>query len=115
MCLKFRCPAIPRDMEQCRDGSLHRYHATLASTFVCDLAHADVRARQSYDCFLLPNTLWSCVTSGDACGICCGVVKPGGVILAATAAFGPLEPGGADYWRMTAAAGPNSLRNMGGT
>src|SRR5262249_19709806 len=57
----------------------------------------------SYDCFLLPNTL-SHLRDLRAClQQALRVVKPGGVILASTAAFVPLIPDGADYWRNSVA------------
>lgn len=75
---------------------------TFAPTYVCDLAQADIIPSNAYDCFLLPNTLCVLRDIRNCMRHMIRVVKPGGVVLAATAALGPLEPGNGDYWRMSA-------------
>ena len=73
------------------------------ATYVCDLARSDgIIPTDRYDCFLLPNTL--CVLRDiDGClHHALRVVKPGGVILATTAAFVPLTPDDPDYWHLSA-------------
>jgi hypothetical protein len=72
-------------------------------TYVCDLAASEgVIPSGRYDCFLLPNTL--CVLRDlDGClRQAWRVVKPGGTILASTAAFVPLTPDYPDYWHLSA-------------
>lgn len=72
-------------------------------TYCCDLAQAEgVIPSDRYDCFLLPNTL-SVLRDLEGClRQALRVVRPGGVILASTAALGPLLPEPCDYWRMSA-------------
>jgi SAM-dependent methyltransferase len=72
-------------------------------TFVCDLAQsADVIPSDTYDCFLLPNTLQH-LRDVEAClRNALRIVKPGGVILASAAGLIPLIPDGPDYWRLSA-------------
>lgn len=73
-------------------------------TYVVDLARAeDVIPDETYDCFLLPNTLCVLKDIEGALRNALRVLKPGGVILASTAAFVPLTGGEDDYWRMSAA------------
>jgi len=72
-------------------------------TYLVDLAQSEgVIPDDSYDCFLLPNTL--CVRRDiEAClRHALRVVKPGGVILASTGTFVPLTGTGDDYWRLSA-------------
>jgi SAM-dependent methyltransferase len=72
-------------------------------TYVCDLAKADgLIPSNHYDCFLLPNTL--CVLRDiEAClRQALRVVKPGGTVLATTAAFVPLTADYPDYWHLSA-------------
>jgi hypothetical protein len=77
-------------------------NAAMNPTYVCDLAAADVVPSDRYDCFLLPNTLHALRDIRNCMRHMLRVVKPGGVVLAATAAMGPLETGGMDFWRMSA-------------
>jgi hypothetical protein len=75
------------------------------ATYTCDLAHSEaVIPSNRYDCFLLPNTL-SMLRDLDGClRHALRVVKPGGVILAATPTLGQLLPDvDGDYWRLTVA------------
>lgn len=74
-----------------------------APTFCCDLAKADGIVRSnSYDCFLLPNTLAFLKDLDASLREALRIVKPGGVILASTMSLGPLIPDGPEYWRLTA-------------
>ena len=75
-------------------------------TYVCDLADSDgVIPSDRYDCFLLPNTLCVLRDIEGCLRQALRVVKPGGVILAATAGFVPLveEDEYPDYWHLSAA------------
>lgn len=73
------------------------------STYICDLAEADgVIPSDRYDCFLLPNTLCVLRQIEPCLQQALRVVKPGGVILAATAGFVPLTPDYPDYWHLSA-------------
>jgi SAM-dependent methyltransferase len=71
-------------------------------TYVCDLAAADIIPSDRYDCFLLPNTLCVLRDIRNCMRHMLRVVKPGGVVLATTAAMGPLQADGSDFWRMSA-------------
>jgi SAM-dependent methyltransferase len=74
-----------------------------APTYTCDLARADgVIPSDRYDCFLLPNTLCVLRDIEDCLRQALRVVKPGGIVLATTASFVPLNPDSPDYWRLTA-------------
>jgi hypothetical protein len=79
-------------------------HPQVQPTFVCDLAHSEsILPSESYDCFLLPNTLCVLYDIEGCLRHALRVIKPGGVILASTASFVPLAPDYPDYWRLTAA------------
>ena len=71
-------------------------------TYLCDLAAADIIPSDRYDCFLLPNTLCVLRDIRSCMRHMLRVVKPGGVVLASTAAMGPLQGDGMDFWRMSA-------------
>jgi SAM-dependent methyltransferase len=72
-------------------------------TYCCDLARADeVVPAASYDCFLLPQTLSVLPDVERSLQQALRLVRPGGVVLASTAAFAPLIPDGPDYWRLSA-------------
>lgn len=74
-----------------------------AATYTCDLSRAqDVVPDNSYDCFLLPNTLQHLQDIDGALDNIHRIVRPGGAIIATAAAFIPLIPDGPDYWRITA-------------
>lgn len=86
-----------------RDTHTVDINPAFAATYTCDLALADgVIPSDRYDAFLLPNTL--CVLRDiDGClRQALRVVRPGGVVLATTATFVPLNPDTPDYWRLTA-------------
>lgn len=73
-------------------------------TFCCDLALArDVIPSESYDCFLVPNTLAHVRDLEPALQNAYRVIAPGGVILATCPGFVPLTADGADYWHLSAA------------
>jgi SAM-dependent methyltransferase len=72
------------------------------TTYTCDLARADdVVPDNAYDCFVLPNTLQHVRDIDRALDNTRRIVRPGGAIIATVAAFIPLIPDGADYWRIT--------------
>jgi SAM-dependent methyltransferase len=72
-------------------------------TFCCDLAQArNVIPSESYDCFLLPNTLAHVRDLEAALENAYRVVAPGGVILATCPGFVPLIPDAKDYWHLSA-------------
>ena len=73
------------------------------ATYICDLAESQgIIPDNHYDCFLLPNTLCVLKNIEGCLTQALRVIKPGGVILATTAAFMPLNPDSPDYWRLTA-------------
>lgn len=74
------------------------------ATFTCDLAQSgDVIPSESFDCFLLPNTL-SVLRDIEGClRHALRVVRPGGVILGTAASLCQLQRDGGDYWRLSAA------------
>jgi SAM-dependent methyltransferase len=74
-----------------------------AATYTCDLALADgIIPSNRYDAFLLPNTLCVLRDIEGCLRQALRVVRPGGVVLATTATFVPLNPDTPDYWRLTA-------------
>ena len=73
-------------------------------TYLTDLAQSDqVIPDASYDCFLLPNTLCVMRDIEGCLRQALRVVKPGGVILATSAALVPLTGDSPDYWHLSAA------------
>jgi hypothetical protein len=74
-----------------------------APTYLCDLAHIDGCVPDGYyDCFLLPNTL-SVLRDIEPClRNALRIVRPGGVVLASTAALVPLSGDAPDYWHLSA-------------
>jgi hypothetical protein len=73
-------------------------------TYLCDLAKSSgVAPDGAYDCFLLPNTLCVLRDIEGCLRSALRVLRPGGVILASTAAFVPLTGDGPDYWHLSAA------------
>lgn len=72
-------------------------------TYLCDLAASEgIVADDSYDCFLLPNTLCVLKDIEGCLRQALRIVRPGGTILATTAAFVPLTPDYPDYWHLSA-------------
>jgi SAM-dependent methyltransferase len=75
-------------------------------TYLCDLATADaVLPAESFDCFLLPNTLQHLRRLPAALRQAHRLVRPGGAILASAAGLLPLIPDSPDhdFWRFTPA------------
>ena len=73
-------------------------------TFCCDLAQAqNMIPPESYDCFLIPNTLSHVRDLEPALQNAYRVLAPGGVILATCPGFVPLIPDGDDFWRLSRA------------
>jgi SAM-dependent methyltransferase len=73
-------------------------------TYLCDLAKSEgVIPDASYDCFLLPNTLCALRDIEGCLSNALRVIRPGGVILATTAALMPLMGDVPDYWHASAA------------
>ena len=71
-------------------------------TYLTDLALADgVIPSASYDCFLLPNTLCVLRDLEGCLRQALRVIKPGGVILAASAGLVPLTGDYPDYWHLS--------------
>lgn len=76
---------------------------TFAPTYVCDLAQSKgIIPDASYDCFLLPNTLCVLRDIEGCLRHALRVVRPGGMILATTAALVPLTGDAPDYWHLSA-------------
>ncbi|MGE0446378.1 MAG: methyltransferase domain-containing protein [Vicinamibacterales bacterium] len=74
-----------------------------APTYLCDLAQSqEVVPDNSYDCFLLPNTLCHLERVDECLRQALRIVRPGGVILASAAAFVPLTADARDYWHLSA-------------
>jgi len=72
------------------------------TTYVCDLAHSEgVLASNTYDCFLLPNTLNHLKDVTDSLRHALRVVRPGGVVLATAPTLTPLTPDFSEYRRFT--------------
>jgi peptidoglycan/xylan/chitin deacetylase (PgdA/CDA1 family)/glycosyltransferase involved in cell wall biosynthesis/SAM-dependent methyltransferase len=78
------------------------------ATIVVDLARADAIPSDSYDCFILTQTLGLIYHAASAVAHACRVLKPGGVLLCTVPASGRIsyEAQGldGDYWRFTEAA-----------
>jgi hypothetical protein len=73
-------------------------------TFCCDLGRSeDVIPSDTYDCFLVPNTLGHVSDLEPAVRNAYRMIAPGGVILASCPGFVPLIADGDDLWRMSAA------------
>ncbi len=70
-------------------------------TYLCDLADASRIPSESYDCFLLPNTLQHVRDLPAVLQTTLRVVKPGGVVLASVAMLLPLIPDGDDFWHFS--------------
>jgi Methyltransferase domain len=82
------------------------------ATYTCDLANAPQISSDSYDCFLLPNTLQHVANLSAVLGTALRVVKPGGTILASVPALLPLIPDDDDYWRFSPAGWRSTLASQ---
>jgi peptidoglycan/xylan/chitin deacetylase (PgdA/CDA1 family)/SAM-dependent methyltransferase len=74
------------------------------ATVIADLAHADALAADTYDCFILTQTLGVIYDVAGALRHAVRVLKPGGVLLCTLPAAGRIshEEGlDGDYWRFT--------------
>lgn len=72
-------------------------------TYLCDLAASErIVPDNSYDCFLLPNTLCALKDIEQCLRQALRIVRPGGTILASTAGFVPLTSDYPDYWHLSA-------------
>ena len=91
----------------CRHGVCHSENIDIDpahnTTHVCDLTQSEgVLARDSYDCFLLPNTLNHLKDLSNSLRNALRVVKPGGAVLATAPTLSPLTPDFSEYQRFTA-------------
>lgn len=74
------------------------------TTYVCDLVHSEsVVPSNTYDCFLLPNTLNHLKDVTSSLRQALRIVKPGGVVLATAPTLTPLTPDFSEYQRFTVA------------
>jgi SAM-dependent methyltransferase len=90
-----------RNLRRSHSVDIDPQHGT---TYVCDLAHSEgILASDTYDCFLMPNTLNHLRELELCLANALRVLKPGGVILATVATLVPLTPNFLDYWRLTPA------------
>jgi SAM-dependent methyltransferase len=77
------------------------------ATIVADLAAADAIAADSFDCFILTQTLHLIYDMPAAIGHAHRILKPGGVLLATVPCLGRISRSAGvhnDYWRLTAAS-----------
>ena len=86
------------------------------ATVVADLAVADHIASDSYDCFVLPQTLQYVYDLRAAVCHAHRILKPGGVLLATVPALSRVDPGlfTSDYWRFTQASCERLFREQFG-
>jgi SAM-dependent methyltransferase len=78
-----------------------------AATIVADLAAADTIPSESFDCFILTQTLPLIYDVRSAVAHARRVLKPGGTLLATVPSITPMLPRGEldpDYWRFTVPA-----------
>jgi SAM-dependent methyltransferase len=88
-------------------------NAAMKPDYLCDLAEADrMIAAESFDCFLMPQTLQHLERLEESLRQAFRLLRPGGVILASAAGLLPLIPDAPDrdFWRFSA-AGWNVLLN----
>jgi peptidoglycan/xylan/chitin deacetylase (PgdA/CDA1 family)/glycosyltransferase involved in cell wall biosynthesis len=79
------------------------------ATIVADLARADAIASETYDCFILTQTVHIVYETRSALSHALRILKPGGVLLCTLPALGRInfEDGGldrGDFWRFTEAS-----------
>ena len=76
------------------------------ATHVADLARADSVADDSFDCFILTQTLQYVYDVRGAIAHAHRILRPGGVLLCTVPSVSRMEPGSLEneYWRFTAAS-----------
>ncbi len=76
------------------------------ATIVTDLARADAVASNSFDCFILTQTLQFIYDLHSAVTHCHRILRPGGVLLCTMPSVSRIEPGSLEeeYWRFTGAS-----------
>ena len=79
------------------------------ATYTCDLADAPQIPSNTYDCFLVPNTLQIVADLPAVLRTVLRVVKPGGYVLASAGAILPLIPDGDEFSRLTPAGWRRTL------
>jgi hypothetical protein len=100
--LEIQMPAYTREFgRNVRTSHTIDINPAFELTYTCDLSSAGVIPSDAYDCFLLPNTLSELKDLEGCLREALRVIRPGGTILATTAAIGQI--GAADYWRHTEA------------
>jgi len=82
------------------------------ATYTCDLADATQIPRDSYDCFLAPQTLQHVADLDRVLQTMLRVVKPGGWILASAPVLLPLIPDADDNWRLSPAGWRTTLSRV---
>ncbi len=80
-----------------------------SASYTCDLADAPQIPSDSYDCFLLPNTLQHVANLSAVLRTALRVVKPGGTLLASAPTLLPLISDADDYWRLSPAGWRKTL------
>jgi SAM-dependent methyltransferase len=77
-----------------------------SATIIADLAEADMIANESFDCFILTQTLQFIYDTRSAVRHAHRILKRGGVLLATVPSISPIvdEAGLTDYWRFTPAS-----------
>jgi SAM-dependent methyltransferase len=76
------------------------------ATFVADLARAEAIPAESFDCFIITQTLQFILDLRAAAGHCHRILRPGGVLLATVPVVSRIDRALAsvDYWRFTTAS-----------
>lgn len=75
-----------------------------AATIVADLSAADNIPSETFDCFILTQTLQYIYRCEAAVGHACRILKPGGVLLATVPVLQAVDTGHPDLWRFTQVA-----------
>jgi hypothetical protein len=87
------------------------------ATIVADLAAADAIAADSFDCFILTQTVYLIYDMPAAIGHAHRILRRGGVLLATAPCLGRISRSAGvhnDYWRLTAASGTRLLGDVFG-